>query len=444
MGGVQDPETKGMKRALVITYYWPPSGGAGVQRWLKFTKYLRRFGWEPVIYTPENPEYPETDPTLEKDIPEHLTVVRRPIREPYQAYKRVIGRKKEDKIAAAFLSETKQNALLQNLSVWIRGNLFIPDARALWIRPSVKFLDGYLRDNPVDAVISTGPPHSMHLIAMDVAERLNLPWLADFRDPWTNIDFYKDLRLTRLADRRHRKLEQKVLSKASAVTVVGTTMAEEFWNIVNRQYSVITNGFDPDDSDPLGDASPDPGFSIAHIGTMSGSRNPLAAWQALEELVSAVQGFGHDLRIKLVGKVDYTVIQSLEQHHLTPFLDKIDYMPHSEVVRCQKASRVLLLIINNTPNAKTILTGKFFEYLSARRPILCLGPPDGDAASILSETQSGQVADFEDVARVKEIVMGYYDDFKAGRMSVVAGEIQKYSRIELTRQLAALLDSLVS
>jgi len=433
-----------MKRALIITYYWPPSGGAGVQRWLKFAKYLRMFGWEPVIYTPENPEYPETDLSLEKDIPSGLTVIRRPIREPYEAYKRVIGRKKEDKIHAAFLSEKKQNAFLQNLSVWIRGNLFIPDARAFWIRPSVRFLNGYLKENPVDLIISTGPPHSMHMIAIDLSRRLGLPWLADFRDPWTNIDFYKELRLTSLADRKHRRLEKEVLTRASAVTVIGKTMAEEFRAIADREYNVITNGFDPADADANPETSLDPSFTIAHIGTMSGSRNPVALWKALEEIVETNPGFGSDLQIKLVGKVDYRVLEALEEAGLSRYLNKIEYLPHNEVVRCQEQSRVLLLIINNTPNARAILTGKFFEYLAARRPILCLGPPDGDAASVLAETKSGQVAGFEDTARIREIILGYYKTFKDGGLIMQTGDIQKYSRIELTRHLAALLDSLVS
>ena len=200
-----------MKRVLIISYYWPPSGGAGVQRWLKFVKYLRSFGWEPVVYTPENPEFPETDLSLAKDIPPGLEVIKQPIWEPYDTYKKLLGQKKEDKINAAFLSEKKKNSMLENFSVWVRGNFFIPDARKFWIRPSVKFLLNYLETNPVKAVISTGPPHSMHLIAMALAKKIKLPWLADFRDPWTNIDFYKDLRLSARADARHKKLEKKVL-----------------------------------------------------------------------------------------------------------------------------------------------------------------------------------------------------------------------------------------
>ncbi|MEI6890078.1 MAG: glycosyltransferase family 4 protein [Bacteroidales bacterium] len=429
-----------MKRVLIITYYWPPSGGAGVQRWLKFVKYLRRFGWEPVIYTPENPEFPETDFSLAKDVPENLEVIKQPIWEPYDTYKKLLGRKKEEKINAAFLSEKKKSSILENFSVWIRGNFFIPDARKFWIKPSIKFLQAYLKANPVSAVISTGPPHSMHLIAMEVSKRMNLPWLADFRDPWTNIDFYKDLKLTSRADALHRKLEKQVLSQAGAVTVISRGMEEDCHKLYERRYEVITNGYDPEDTDISHPPEMDKKFSIAHIGTLVSSRNPETLWIALKEMLFEDAKFAADLEIKLVGKVDYKVMESIEKYGLTSFLRKIDYMPHNEVVKCQQQSRVLLLIINNTPNAKMILTGKFFEYLAARRPILCLGPADGDAAAILTETNAGLLADFGDAGAMKNNIRLLYNKFGNGQLNSESSNIEQYSRLELTRKLAAALE----
>ncbi len=433
-----------MKRVLIITYYWPPSGGAGVQRWLKFVKYLRRFGWEPVIYTPENPEFPETDNSLAKDVPQNLEIIKYPIWEPYDTYKKLLGQKKEDKINAAFLSEKKKNSILENFSVWIRGNFFIPDARKFWIRPSVKFLLAYLRQNPVEAVISTGPPHSMHLIAMNLSEHLKLPWLADFRDPWTNIDFYKDLKLTRRADALHKKLEKMVLSRADVVTVISRSMAEDCNTLWPRNYDVITNGYDPQDTDHSHPAEMDKKFSIAHIGTLVATRNPEPLWIALQELIAEIPGFAADLEIKLVGKVDYKVMEAIDQHTLASFVRKIDYMPHDQVVKCQQQSRVLLLIINNTPNAKMILTGKFFEYLAARRPILCLGPPEGDAAAILKETNAGLLAGFGDAGTMKDHIRSLYNDYVSGRPGSGSSNIEPYSRLELTRKLSVLLDGMIA
>ena len=234
-----------MKRVLIISYYWPPSGGAGVQRWLKFSKYLRDFGWEPVIYTPENPEYPEIDESLFKDIPIGTEVIKRPIWEPYNAYRRFTGQKKEEKIQAGFLSVKKKNHILEIISVWIRGNLFIPDARVFWIKPSIRFLLKHLATHPVDAIVSTGPPHSMHLIGLGIRKKLNIPWLADFRDPWTTIDFYHQLHLTRQADKKHHRLEKAVLSGADHVTIISWNCALDLNGILPRKYDVITNGFDP-------------------------------------------------------------------------------------------------------------------------------------------------------------------------------------------------------
>jgi len=431
-----------MKKALIISYYWPPSGGAGVQRWLKFVKYLREFGWEPVVFCPENPEYPETDYSLLKDVPSKLEILKLPIWEPYSAYKKLLGRKKEDKINAAFLSETKKNKFLEDISVWIRGNFFIPDARKFWIRPSVKFLRNYLKHNPVEVLISTGPPHTTHLIAMSLADRSGIPWLADFRDPWTSIDFYKDLKLSARADKKHHELEMEVLKKATAVTVISNSMAGDFSKIFDRPYKVITNGFDPEDIGEKAAIQRDDKFSIAHIGTLTGSRNPVILWEALKSLLAAHDDLARDLEIKLVGKADHSVITSLEEHGLGRFVRKIDYMPHDEVVRCQQQSQVLLLIINNTPNSKMILTGKFFEYMAAGRPILCIGPADGDAATILADTQAGLLAGFDDAEGMKNNVLHYYRLYRHKSLEVQSRQTEKFSRKELTRELSLVLNEI--
>ncbi|MEI7663639.1 MAG: glycosyltransferase family 4 protein [Bacteroidota bacterium] len=431
-----------MKKVLVITYYWPPSGGAGVQRWLKFVKYLRDFNWEPVVFCPENPEYPETDNSLFADVPPGLEVLKLPIWEPYSIYKKLLGQKKEDKISAAFLSETKKNKTLENISVWIRGNLFIPDARKFWAGPAVRFLMKHLKNHPVDVIISTGPPHTTHLIAMALSGKTGIPWMADFRDPWTNIDFYKELKLSSLADKRHHKLELEVLKRASAVTVISNSMASDFKKIHDRRYHVITNGYDLKDIKEDSAIEPDVKFSLAHIGTLVSARNPVTLWKALQNLLAAHPELAGDLEIKLVGKVDHTVMTSLQEFGLTGFVRKIDYLPHDKVVICQQQSQVLLLIINNTPNSAMILTGKFFEYMAAKRPILCLGPAGGDAAAILRETKTGLLAGFGDVGTMENHILHYYGLFKNHGLEVSSIEIEKYSRRELTRELAQVLDGI--
>ncbi len=436
-----------MKKVLIITYYWPPSGGAGVQRWLKFVKYLKEFNWEPVVYTAENGEMPEIDLSLEKDIPTGTTVIKQPIWEPYHAYKTLIGQKKTEKINAAFLNESKKKkSYLNSLAIWIRGNLFIPDARKFWIKPSIAYLTKYIKSNNIDAIISSGPPHSMHLIAEGLKEKFpELKWIADFRDPWTNIDFYKELKLSAMADRKHKKLEKEVLSKADRVISVGKTMSDELCAInnipsQNTKFSVICNGYDEEDLQQ-GKVIKDQKFSIAHIGTLVKSRNPELLWHVLNELTQTNENFKNALEIKLVGKLDITVIESLEKHGLMPYVRKIDYLPHNEVILEQQRSKVNLLLVNNTPNAKGILTGKFYEYLSAGATILAIGPTNGDLAEILKETNAGYISDFNDKVSLKKNIQLLFENTITEHN---AEAIKKYSRRNLTKKLTEILNELVN
>lgn len=429
-----------MKKVLIITYYWIPSGGAGVQRWVKFTKYLRGFGWEPVIYAPENPEYPSEDYSFEKDIPKDVKVLKKPIWEPYNIYRNLFGKKGEN-INAGFISENKKTGLKEKLSIWIRGNFLIPDPRRFWIRPSVNYLSKYIAENKIDAIITTGPPHSMHLIGLGLKKRFpSLKWVADFRDPWTNIDFYADLNLTFFADKLHHILERKVIQRADTVLVVSSGMKDEFELLHPQQLEIITNGYDDDDT-CVEKVNMDGKFSLAHIGTLNAARNPTTLWKVLGELCAIDPQFKSDLLIRLVGKTDFSVFSEIEKNGITANVEKIDYLTHAEAIQIQQQSQVLLLLINNSNNAKGILTGKFFEYLAAHRPVLAVGPTDGDVADVLNEICAGKMVDFEDANATKEIVINYYQKYKEGNLTVNSTSIEKYSRKELTAQLVKTLES---
>ncbi len=430
-----------MKRVLIITYYWIPSGGAGVQRWVKFVKYLREFGWEPVVYTPENPEYPSEDLSFEKDIPNGIKILKTPIWEPYDIYRKLTG-KKGQKINAGFISENKKSGWKDKLSIWLRGNFLIPDPRKFWIKPSVKFLSDYLTKNPVDAVVSTGPPHSMHLIALGLKKHFpKLPWIADFRDPWTNIDFYQDLNLSFLADKKHHQLERKVVQSADCVVVVSSDMHREYKALNPKRIELVTNGYDADDVENQA-IELDKKFSLSHIGTLNAARNPRILWKVLGDLCQNNSQLKEDLQINLIGKTDFSVIEELEINGLTANLQKIDYVSHKEAVKYQKTSQILLLLINNSANAKGILTGKFFEYLAAKRPILAIGPSDGDVAEVLKETNAGRIVDFEDEKKMTELILDFYEKFKAGNLAVTSNSIEKYFRKSLTQHLTEILNSL--
>ena len=429
-----------MKKVLVITYYWPPSGGAGVQRWLKFVKYLREFGWEPVIYTPENPAVPAIDHSLLKNIPENLTVLKTKVWEPYSAYKRFVGRKKDDSIKAGFLSEKKKPSLTEKLSVWIRGNFFIPDARKFWIKPSVK----YLKANPVDAMVSTGPPHSMHMIALGIKQHLNIPWLADFRDPWTNIDFYDKLMLSPGADKKHKLMEQQILITADKLVTVSWNWASNFEKLGARKAEVITNGFDPEDFENSKDISSDK-FEIIHIGSMNKDRNPLIFWEVVHELVKEDAAFANQLKITFIGQTDYSVFEEIDRNELSSFIEKIDYKPHDELMEMAGNASVLLLPLNNTPNVSGIIPGKLFEYLALNKPILCIGPEDGDSAKIIKECNAGIVSGFNNKEKMKTDLSSFYAAYKSekGFQEENINLINKYSRRKLAGDMVGLLNEMI-
>lgn len=430
-----------MKRVLIITYYWPPSGGSGVQRWLKMSKYLPEFGWQPVIYTAKNAEYPVEDPSLEKDICPEAEVIRRPIVEPYGFYKKFLGIKKEQKVKASFIDENgKQKGWKERLSVWIRGNFFIPDARCWWVRPSVRYLKKYLKEHPVDAIISTGPPHSMHLIAMKLKAASDIPWIADFRDPWTEIDYYNDLHLTRRSDRKHHRLENRVLTQANNVVVVGWDMAKGMEKLGASQVSIIPNGFDQDPqagptSIPLSSE-----FTLTHVGIIGANRNEHQLWKALGELTHDNEEFRKDLKVKLIGQVDQSVLRAINENGLQNHVEIVPYLPHDQVLQAQQSSQVLLLLINNTPNAKGILTGKLFEYLASGRPILAIGPEDGDAARILTENNAGTTIDFEDKNKMKEVIADLFQRYLGNNLPNMQIDARRYSRRNLAGEYAELLN----
>lgn len=426
------------KRVLIICYYWPPAGGSGVQRHLKFAKYLRDFGWEPIIYTVKNGEYPETDYTLLSEIPEGIEIIRRPITEPYTFYKLFTGQKKNEKLSPNFFSQKKEG-WIHKFSIFLRSNFFIPDARMWWIKPSVKFLKKYLAENPVDAMISSGPPHSLHLIAQAIKDDLGVPWLADFRDPWTNIDYFKELNLLPFAREKHTRLEKQVLTSADRVMTVSPTWAQELGTIGERQVDVVTNGFDETDF-ANSKTQLDTKFTIVHLGMFSKARNHEVFWQAISELVVENHYFARDFKVEFYGITDPSVKISVEKYGLSAHVSIHEYKPHEEIVKVMSSAWVLLLSVHDSQNLKGFIPGKLFEYMASQRPILCIGPENGDSAFIIREAKVGLVSDFKDKIKLKRNLMVYYGDFINERKEDAGKEISKYTRKELTKKLVVILD----
>ncbi|MEZ4771544.1 MAG: glycosyltransferase [Bacteroidia bacterium] len=431
-----------MKKVLLITYYWPPSGGAGVQRVLKLVKYFRDFGWEPVVFAPENPAYPIIDESLLADVPQGQEVLREPVWEPYELYKTFTGQGKKERVYSGFLSEDKKPSFTQKLSVWIRGNFFIPDARRFWIKPSVKRLTEYLKTHPVDVILSSGPPHTVHLIAKGVKENTGIPWVADFRDPWTNIDFYDQLMLTRWADRQHHKMEKSVVTTADQLVTVSWVWAKEFEVIGAKSVNVITNGFDHEDLSVSPLPALEEKFVCSHIGYLNRDRNNAALWQAFGEICKEVPSVKNDLVLRFIGKTDAITFAQLAQNDLMDNVEKIDYLPHNEVLKYTRNTQLLLLLVNNVPNVMGHIPGKTYEYIGSRRPVLAIGPEDADFARVIRETNSGEVCGFDDLEKMKRVIFQYYRRYKKGELRNPEGPVERFTRREATRQMATVLDKL--
>ena len=428
------------KRVLIITYYWPPAGGSGVQRWVKFAKYLRDYGWEPIIYTPANADYALVDQSLSEELPSDLEVIKQPIWEPY-ALAQLFSRNK-GKQRAGFLEDSKQLSYFQRKLLWIRANWFIPDARKFWVKRSTRFLNKYLKEQAVDAIVTNGPPHSMHLIGLGLKRKLNIKWLADFRDPWTSIDYLHHLPLTQRSIQKHARLEQAVLRTADQVTVVSNTMKEEFEAYTDK-LTVIMNGHDLSSTrqDPT---TLDTTFSLVHVGLMNMDRNPIRLWRILGELCKQDTLFNEKLRIKLIGEVSAAVLQSLKEAGIHDCCEFVGYLPHGEVHHFQRKAQVLLLAVNNVPSAKGIVTGKVFEYMAAHRPILAIGPEDGDLARLLRESKSGSIFGFSEEEDLKAHIIKLFDRYQEGKLLGSTVDVAQYSRKNLTEKMAITLNQIVA
>ncbi len=430
-----------MKKVLIIAYYWPPSAGSGVQRWLKFVKYLRNYGWEPVVYTPENPDFDLKDERLLSEIPADVTILKQPIFEPFQIYQKLVGQKADAQVNPIMKGEGKVSWKAK-IALWIRANIFIPDSRMFWIKPSVNFLSKWLKTNKIDAIVTTGPPHSMHLIGLEIKKRMNIPWLSDFRDPWTKIDFFHELNLENWAEKKHRKLEQQVLDHSDHVVVVGKQMQLDYEALTQTPVSVVTNGYDPADLDLTEPVEADLKFSIIHIGMLGKARSHPIFWNGLNALRKEIPQLADFLEVRIYGITDPIVLQQIQHFEDTSWIKFLPYLPHKEVIKEQRKAQVLLLSVNNVPSAKGIITGKIFEYLALSKPILCIGPPDGDAAFIVEKAGAGSVVDFEDLEGFKTAIRKLFQQFLDGKLTVQSTGVSQYSRKSLCGDIAKILDNI--
>src|SRR6187551_459692 len=426
------------KKVLIIAYYWPPSGGSGVQRWLKFVKYLPSLGWTPYVFTPENPSFAIQDQSLLKDVPSEAEIIRFPIWEPYDAFFKLsslFGSKKSAK--PTDLVSGKKKSLFQNISTWIRGNVFIPDPRVFWIRPSVKFLDDFIRDRQIHTIITTGPPHSMHLIGLKLKKKNpSLKWLADFRDPWSQWGLLDSLMVGSISRQFHRKLELKVLQNADHVITITPFYVRQFEKLSNRKVTLLTNGFDEADFKHMIIKRPEK-FMIRHAGIINEKCDPKPFLIALEDLMNHHSDFKSHVQLDFVGEVHQQVREFINQSStLSSVITFTKTVPHHDLITLYGESALLLIILTGYKDAEGYMPGKLFEYLATGLPILGTGPEGGDAAALLNESGAGKMIEGQNQEKIKQSLLDAFKRWKNSTSIISqAGGFKKYSRESITKEL---------
>lgn len=422
-----------MNKVLIITYYWPPAGGAGVQRVLKFAKYLPEFGWEPVILTVEKPDAPIYDDSLFNDISKECKVYRSKGFEPFDLYKKFTGKKGENIPGDVLLK--KDITFKEKLSKWIRANIFIPDAKIGWLPKAVKRGMEIIEKEKIDIIFSSAPPPTTAMIGRAIAEKSGLPWVSDFRDPWLEIVYYQNLKRSKLTVAIDSVLEKRALKKADAVTTVSNNLAELFnLKVPAEKYYVIPNGYDESDFHEI-QAGKNEKFTIAYTGALSKDRVPYPLLSALQK--AKVNGL--KIQLHFAGRFCPEFLDEIEKRKIKDLFVISGFVPHSESTKILQTADALLLVVDNVPENKGFLTGKLFEYLGSRKPVYAIGPVDGDANEIITEADAGKMVDYKDDKGAYNLLKEYYDNWKSG-ISRFKFKVEKYSRKNLTKELASIFE----
>lgn len=425
------------KKVLIITYYWPPLGGSGVQRWLKFVKYLPEFGITPYVFTPENPSFDVRDESLERDVPMEAEVIRFPIWEPYELFFKLSGGRREKQVnTPTRLVASEKKGLLQRIATWVRGNIFIPDPRVFWVRPSVRFLSDFVKDVGIKTIITTGPPHSLHLIGYRLRKKNpSLRWVADFRDPWSEWGFLDSLGVGSFARRLHRMQERKVLEHADVITTITPFYVRRFEALSGKKVHLLTNGYDESDFENIAPEKTDH-FVIRHVGIVNEKCNPRPFMEAVKQAMTDNSDFASHVRIDFVGEVHAAFREYVEAdeilHAITTFTPPV---PHKQLISMYNSSSVLLLVLEGYKDAEGYMPGKLFEYIATGLPVLGVGPENGDAAELLRGGQCGSMIDARNNDLVVATLQGFYQRWGQGSLISIRNVDHRFSRRTLTERL---------
>lgn len=433
------------KTVLIFAYYWPPASGPGVQRWLKFVKYLPSFGWDAIVVTPKNGSYPNIDPTLVGDIPPTAQIETTATIEPFRLFNILSGQAKKGNTTSVGMGEIRgEKSFIKSLSARIRANWFTPDARKGWVRFAAKKGSQIINNQPIDMIVTTGPPHSSHLIGLKLRKKYNIPWVADFRDPWMNIYYNKFLPRTQKTIDKDQALEDTVLKSSNSVIVVSDGLKREFDDRAKKVH-VIPNGYDEADfKDITSDKAIDAFFRLSYVGNLKSNQNCTNLWQAISELTQSNSDFKTFFKFSVTGNIHDESLSSITENVETEMLELHPFAEHSEAIKKMLDANMLLFLIPDTPNNNQIVTGKIFEYLASKTPLLSIGPTGGDAANILAKCNRTQMIDYNSKELIKSRILTQFEQWKEPQTvnKVKGNEEEQYSRVNLTRQLSNLLDNL--
>jgi len=423
-----------MKKVLIISYYWPPAGGSGVQRWLKFAKYLPKNNWRPIIYTPKNPYFEVKDEALCKDIPVEAEIWKTPVWEPY-ALKDKLFRKAGKSQSAGVI--TNKKSIKNKLLNWVRGNIFIPDPRIYWVKPSIKVLLKKIKEEGIEHIITTGPPHSMHLIGLGLKKSIpNLKWVADFRDPWSELDLLDEFHLSSSSKKKHQDLEKQVLKNADVTLTVSENWVKDLKRLGANRVELITNGYDTTDFDvklKINDK-----FIIGHYGLLNHLRNPKNLWKTLNSLCEENTEFNNKLVIHLSGNIDAEVITDIESHsYLKEKVIQLGYLTHAEVLIEYNEASVLLLLLFNSKSGIGNYPGKIFEYFAAKRSILAFGPENSDTEKLIDKKENGMYFSYDET-NLKDDILALFKNERYFNFE----NTESFSREKLTKDLSELLNNI--
>lgn len=430
------------QKVLIITYYWPPSGGSGVQRWMYFAKYLHEFGIEPQVITVDEKQasYKFLDTSFKekvKDVIVHHTATREPLR----LYSKLTSGDATKNIPTGFAGEPKQG-LFQRISRYIRGNFFIPDARIGWNRYALKKARSIIAEQKIDLVITTGPPHSTHLIGLQLKKETGVKWMADFRDPWTEVYYNKLMYRTQRSDKKDKELELSVLKNADTVLTVGPSMKKLLQGKApGAKVEFIYNGYDSDAFLHLKREADPAVFTICHLGILGESQPITAFVEALMIIHKHGDALCEKMKLQFIGKVSPVIMEEVKKKLPWIKVEYVDYVPHKEALKYIMNASLLFNSLAEMPGSELLISGKLMEYIASGNPVICLGNPLGDAASLLSGFENASVFARNDPHGIADFIRKAGGNSEKGKGSEKRQHLE-FSRYETTRKLSELIKAM--